>query len=416
MNEVVCAARRPLFDTAPSRRSRTGAEPHVLCVGGDDHHLRIPFLRRLYNEGYRVTALTSGDASPFDHSAVACLVFRLNRSANPMADMKTVVELGAIISELKPSLIQTFDTKPNFLVPLASWRASSAPVVRTINGLGWLYSSPSMFARTLRPAYRALNRVAARRVSATVFQNRDDEAFFRRHGLVGASAVHRIAGSGVDIEQFEAMRRCGPSSDRLRVELDLGGGPVVITVTRLMRVKGIPTLLEAAAIIHGKRPDVRFVLVGPIDQEGPQSLRPEEIERHHPYVVSTGRRSDVPSLLGLAAVFAFPTRYREGIPRVLLEAALAGLPIVTTAMPGCTDVVTDGRTGCIVPEGSAEALASRILSLLDDRPTAIALGARAAELVKERFGIDRIVSQYASLYRALLTSDNRGADNSGART
>ena len=127
-----------------------------------------------------------------------------------------------------------------------------------------------------------------------------------------------------------------------------------------------------------------------------------EIDRHDGYVTALGQRSDIPSLLRVADVFAFPTEYREGVPRALLEAALAGLPIVATKMPGCSDVVTDAWSGFLVPPRDPRALAARILDVFRDRDAARAMGARAAELVKREFGLDLTVARYARVYTELL--------------
>jgi glycosyltransferase involved in cell wall biosynthesis len=175
-----------------------------------------------------------------------------------------------------------------------------------------------------------------------------------------------------------------------------------MTVTRLTRQKGIPTRLEAAALVHELRPTVRFLLVGPRESEGPLAVTQAEINRHAPYVVAVGPRSDVPSLLKAADVFAFPTEYREGVPRALLEAALAGLPIVATRMPGCSDVVRDGWNGFLVPPHAPRLLATKILDLLDDRSAARAMGARAADLVRQEFSLDLTVARYVAAYNELL--------------
>jgi glycosyltransferase involved in cell wall biosynthesis len=169
----------------------------------------------------------------------------------------------------------------------------------------------------------------------------------------------------------------------------------------MTRQKGIPTLLEAAALVHQHRPGVRFLLVGPRESEGPFAVTQAEIERHAPYVLAVGSRSDVPALLGLADVFAFPTEYFEGVPRALLEAAVAGRPIVTTRMPGCTDVIRDGWNGFLVPPRDPRLMAERILDLLRDRETAAAMGVRAAHLVKTEFNLEITVARYAAVYEDL---------------
>ncbi|MBV8962953.1 MAG: glycosyltransferase, partial [Hyphomicrobiales bacterium] len=371
---------------------------HVLCVGGEDHGLRIPFLLALRERGFHVSAAGSGDAGPFAQVGLPYFPFRFERFVNPFADWRAIGTLSRLLSELRPELVQSFDTKPNLLVPLAARKARSVRVVRTINGLGWIYSSRSLKALALSPVYRGLHKLASRSTTATLFQNRDDMRFFERYRLLGKSAKGLIPGSGIDVEKFERARRAGPSRAELRQVLGLGTREVVLTVTRLTRQKGIPTLLEAAALVHQARPGVHFLLVGPRQSEGPLAISQAEIDRHSAYVTALGPRSDIPALLGVADAFAFPTEYREGVPRALLEAALAGLPIVTTRMPGCSDVIEDGWSGFLVPPRSPRELAQRIIDLLRERQEAAAMSSRAAQWVRQEFGLKLTVKRYAEVY------------------
>jgi glycosyltransferase involved in cell wall biosynthesis len=176
----------------------------------------------------------------------------------------------------------------------------------------------------------------------------------------------------------------------------------VMTVTRLTIQKGIPTLLQAAEMVHRVRPQVRFVLVGPRQSEGPFAISAADLERHSGYVIAVGTRDDVPSLLAAADIFAFPSEYREGVPRALIEAGLVGLPIVTTQMPGCTDVVRDAWNGRLVPPRSPKVLAEKIVGLLADRETAEAMGRRSIGFVRENFALSTVLSQYVELYHEVL--------------
>jgi glycosyltransferase involved in cell wall biosynthesis len=175
-----------------------------------------------------------------------------------------------------------------------------------------------------------------------------------------------------------------------------------MTVTRLTTQKGIPTLLQAAEMVHRVRPQVRFVLVGPRESEGPFAISAAGLERHSGYVIAIGRRDDVPSLLAAADVFAFPSEYREGVPRALIEAGLLGLPIVTTQMPGCTDVVRDAWNGCLVPPRSPKLLAEKVIALLADRELAEAMGRRSIGFIRENFALSTVLSQYVELYHEVL--------------
>ncbi|CDX13395.1 Glycosyl transferase group 1 [Mesorhizobium plurifarium] len=381
-------------------------KPHLVCVGGEDHALRIPFLMEVRERGFQITAVSTCDGASFLRHGIAHRRYGFDRFSSGSGKAGTVRALRGLIAELRPDIVQSFDTKPNLLTPLAV--RGQVPIVRTINGLGWTFSSHSPRALMLRPIFCGLQWLSSFWTAATVFQNHDDRTFFERYRLLGHSDKRLIAGSGIDIGAFAAARHLGPSAVTMRQELGLQSAEVVMFVGRLTRQKGIPTLLKAVPKVLAKRPDARFVLIGPWQSEGPFAVDEWEIRRLGSKVVMLGKRQDVPSLLGMADVFAFPTEYREGIPRVLLEAGLASLPIVASRMPGCTDVVQDGWNGYLVAPRDPDALADRIVDLLSDRAHAKAMGARSAALVRERFALSGVVEQYCDLYRSVLATQARG--------
>jgi glycosyltransferase involved in cell wall biosynthesis len=376
--------------------------PHLLCVGGEDHHLRIPFLLGLRRRGLRIAAAGTGNPAPFERAGLDYWPIHFNRFISPAKDRVTIRQLRKVLRAAQPHIVQSFDTKPNVLVPWAARDFPGIRVVRTINGMGWVYSSRSPLALILRPVQRALHRRAARWSDATIFQNRQDKEYFEQNGLIAPDRAVLIPGSGIDLDGFDRAISEGQTPAQLRDALGLGDAEVVITVTRLTRQKGIPALLNAAAIVRKVRPGVRFVLVGPRESEGPLAVTHAEIQRHAPYVLATGSRSDVPALLRMADVFVFPTEYREGVPRALLEAALVGLPLIATNMPGCDEVVRDGWSGRLVTPGAPRELAAAIIDLLAHRAAGRAMGARAAETVRGQFGLDLTVERYCDVYRRFL--------------
>jgi glycosyltransferase involved in cell wall biosynthesis len=147
---------------------------------------------------------------------------------------------------------------------------------------------------------------------------------------------------------------------------------------------------------------VKFLIVGPRQGEGPSAVTDAELAPYSDYVVATGSRTDVPSLLAMSDVFAFPSNYGEGIPRALMEAALCGMPIVSTDKPGCTEVIRDGWNGYVTPARDPGAMANRILDLLNDRAAGARMGARGPDLIKSTFSLDEVVNQHAALYERLL--------------
>lgn len=378
---------------------------HILYVGGEDHHSRIPFLWAAQRRGFRVTAAGSGPAQPFRKAGIEFRRFDFARFLNPLSDLRSIRALASLLADLRPDLAQAYDAKPCLMLPLAARLArTETKTIRTICGRGWIYSPGSVAAVALRPIYQMLHRLVSASTAATVFEIDSDRAFFDRCGITGKNGVVIPAGGGgIDAEGFEHALAVSASRDHIRRDLGLSDAEIVITIGRVTRQKGIPTLLKAAALVHAERPTVRFLLVGPRESEGPWAVSQAELNAHAPYVVTTGPRSDIPALLQAADLFAFPTEYAEGIPRAVLEAAMARLPIVATSMPGCRALIQDRWNGRLVPPHAPESLAKGIIETLRNRDVAHAMTSRALELAKRRFSLTAIVEKHAALYTHLLT-------------
>jgi len=375
---------------------------HLLFIGGEDHALRIPFLTALASRGYRITTAASADPAPFKRAGIEYIQFAFNRFWDPRSDVRTWRILGRILADVDADIAHSFDTKLSILVPYAARSNPRTAIVRTINGRAWTFSSRSLGAMLLRVLYRPVQRLAAVTAAATVFEHRGDQGFFERNWLVGKGESVKIPGAGIDVSGFEAALKRGPSPQSLRGELSLTGADVVITVTRVTREKGILDLLKAAQIVHQSRPSVKFLIVGPRQGEGPFAVTDAELAPYSDYVIATGPRSDVPSLLAMSDVFAFPSAYAEGVPRALMEAALCSMPIVTTDQPGCKEVIRDEWNGYVTPCRDPDALARRILDLFDDRANAARMAALGPDVIKSTFSLDEVVKQHSELYERLL--------------
>ncbi|WP_442755761.1 glycosyltransferase family 4 protein [Methylocystis sp. JAN1] len=381
----------------------------ILLIGGTDHNLRMSFFLGLKERGFEPVLASSGNPQPFAEAGLEHHSFDFHRFVDPLKDWRAVQSLRALLKKVQPDIVESFDTKLNLLVAFANMGEPRFPLIRTINGLGWLYASNSVAARILRPVYRGLHRFASSAVSRTLFENQEDKAYFEQTGLADPKTTRWVPGAGVDVEGFMNSFRNGPASEETRRQLGLEGREILVTVTRLTREKGILTLLKAAEIVHRSRPNVCFLLVGPRESEGPMAIPAEEIENRADFVVATGWRDDVPSLLKASDLCVFPTEYREGVPRAVMEAAIAELPIVTTDVPGCRDVVRDGSSGYLATPGDYQGLARKIMLALDEPRKAKAMALRASALVKEKYALDVALDSYVAVYRELLEDIEIGA-------
>ncbi len=217
---------------------------------------------------------------------------------------------------------------------------------------------------------------------------------------------------GRDPRDFEAP---DPEAlESLRRSLDLpAGASAILDVSRLIPRKGVDDLIRATARVRGAlgRPVV-LLLAG----EGHHREALEGLARElglADAVRFLGRRDDVPALLHLADVFAFPSRF-EGHPGALVEAMLAGRPLVASDIPVHRETLEDGRTALLCTPGDADALAAKILDLLRDPARARRLGESARMEAQDRFAIDRIAACYEDLYREILAErGDRGSSPAG---
>lgn len=392
----------------PSVMSMRGRKD-VWLVGSDDIRLRIPYLLELRRRGLEVTMVGSEPPEPFVEHEIPYHRYSLSRALDPLADWRTFRELVALFRNHRPSVVHAFDTKPAMLASFAASRAGVPVRVRTLTGMGEVFSSRSPRALLLRLVYRLMQAAASRAASTTVFQNRDDQAYFLRHALVRPDSSDFVPGSGIDVRLLENQRPSPEALAALRRELGIEPGRVVTMVSRLVRNKGVREYCAAARAVRREQPDCTFLLVGPLSSEGWQAVRPSEVEGNKD-VRWLGPRPDVPTLLALSDLFAFPSYYREGIPRALLEAAAMGLPLISTDTPGCRDVVRDGWNGMLVPPRNVRALTRALLALLDAEPDVLRqMGENSRAHVEQHFTLDLVAEAYADIYWRLLDRATRTA-------
>jgi glycosyltransferase involved in cell wall biosynthesis len=352
-----------------------------------------------------MAAVGSVDPAPFTAGGFPYYRYSWKRDFRPLAEARSFIELYRLFRRHRPDLMHAFNTKPAIFAPLAARRAGIERTVRTITGMGYLFSSDSSLLASLRPVYRAFQRLASGATRVTVFQNDEDREYFLRHGLVPAGSEAVIRGSGVDLREFQAAGRDRRAVELLRRELGLEDRPVVTMVARLLKHKGVREYLAAAAEVRRQGGQATFLLAGRPHAEGFKGVPVEEVRSRSADVHYLGERNDIPNLMAASDIIVLPTYYREGIPRALLEAGSAGLPVITTDMPGCRDVVRDGWNGLLTPVRDVRALASAILRLLaapDERRT---MGERSRTHIEENFSLERIAAAHARLYEDLLTRD-----------
>jgi glycosyltransferase involved in cell wall biosynthesis len=224
-----------------------------------------------------------------------------------------------------------------------------------------------------------------------VFQTHDDLCRFVALGLVKPDRARVIRGSGVDIRAFTPT----PEPD---------GPPIVLLASRLLWDKGVSEFVDAARRLRKRSVACRMVIVGTPDINSPNAVPSAVLERwdNTGEVEWWGLRSDMAQVLSQSAIVTLPSYYGEGVPKVLLEAAASGRPIVTTDWPGCRDVVQHGGNGLLVQPRDPEGLADALERLLRNPGERAAMGARGRTIAEQEFEEGLVVGQVADLCAEML--------------
>ncbi len=212
--------------------------------------------------------------------------------------------------------------------------------------------------------------------------------------------------NGVDCEAFRPAG--GAERERLRRELGLGPGPVVLFLGRLVPQKAPALLLEAAgrlreALPPEARPEVVFVGAGPLREE----IRSAAASLPGLRVHLPGAAPDPRPWLGAADLLALPSRF-EGLSNALLEALACGLPVVATRVSGTEDVFALGPVGRLFEPGDAGGLAAALVELLADPRARSEAGGEARRVAEKNFSLDAVAERTLALYRAVLAGRAAG--------
>jgi glycosyltransferase involved in cell wall biosynthesis len=315
----------------------------------------------------------------------------LHRKAHdPAREARTLVALLQLYRRLRPDVVHHVTVKPVLYGSIAARLAGVPAVVNAVSGLGYVFLARGALARLRRTVVLGAYRLGFGHPNLRViFQNDDDAALFVEGGLLDPDRVVMIRGSGVDLDRFRPV--ASPA-----------GTPVVVLPSRMLFDKGVGEFVAAARALRAAGVAARFVLVGEPDPGNPASVSHAQLDawQSEGMVEWWGPRRDMPEVLGSSQVVCLPS-YREGMPKVLLEAAASGRAIVTTDVPGCRDAIVPGVTGLLVPVRDSGALAQALDRLLTDQALRQRLGdagrRRAEELFAERLVVQRTLETYEAL-------------------
>ena len=355
---------------------------------------RLCIARAAVEKGYEVHVATTvtNQASIIKDSGLILHELQMSRSGSRIiGNLKTFIAIVQIFREVNPQLVHLVTIKPIILGGIAARFTKINGIIAAVSGLGSSFLDYGVLGNIKRLFIKIFYRISLSNLNVQVIcQNQNDIDYVQKISKLPLSNFSLIEGSGVSLTKFKY------SEDNNKI-------PKVIMASRLLRDKGVMEFVDAARLLKESKTNVNMILVGEPDLDNPSSITESQLiswEREG-LLEYWGYQKDMESILGQSSIVVLPS-YREGFPKILIEAAACGRAVITTDVPGCRDAIYNGVTGILVPEKNAIALAHAIKELALNPNLYKEMGKKGRKMAENRFDENNVISKHLEIYNQLV--------------
>ncbi len=350
---------------------------------------RKKIIKTLKDMGHEVICLAQKDSNEkvlIEKYQVKFIPIHIDtRTTNPLNDINLLKTYKNIYKEISPNIILSFGIKPNIYGGIVSKKLNITSI-SNITGLGKVFEKRNLLAVIVENLYR---KAFKNNKNFIFFQNNDDRNLFLKHKIVKESYSDILPGSGVDLEYFKAdTEKINENKENIQFAF----------LARLLISKGIRDYINAAEIVKEKIPDTEFHVAGYTRKKDKDFINENEIRiaeekgiiKYHCYVRNTKK-----FLAESTDCLVLPSYYREGVPRILLEAASMGKPLIGANSVGTKEPIQDGINGYLVEKNNAEDLAEKMIKFINlSANEKKEMSKQSRRIVEERFSDEIVLKKY----------------------
>ena len=358
-------------------------------------NFRMGVMSELVRDGYEVVIIApkDGDITALKQAQIRLIPIEMDcKVMNPFVDIQLAKTLKKIYKKEQFHMVFHFTIKP---VIYGSWAARRAriPQISVITGLGYTFIRKGWITRFAKCLYR----YALRTANEVWFLNQEDKSLFVEQNLVSPFKARLIHGEGVDVRKYQSNS-------------DLSASPYTfLFIGRVLWDKGVGEFVKAAQVVKKQHPKVQFHILGQLGANNPACVSIEQMEQWEQTrtVKYLGETSNVLPYIEKATCIVLPS-YREGVSRVLLEAASMERPIIATNVPGCREIVIDNYNGFLCEAQDTNSLIACMMHMLSLSPTELtSFGKNGRSHVLQQFDEQKTIALYRhKLQEYFLTEEH----------
>ena len=346
------------------------------------YNFRSGLVKALIAEGHEVIAIAPKDEFSQRLMKMGCRFFPLeveNTGSNPLKDISLFLEYKKIYKKIQPDIVLQYTIKPNIYGTLAA-KQLSIPVINNVSGLGTVFLNNGIVSYVARSLYK----IAFRNTDLVFFQNPDDREEFLSKIQIPNLKTELLPGSGIDLSRFIPKSRSN------------GQAFTFLMISRIIKDKGVYEYVEAARQAKKKNIKAKFQLLGETDVNHRRGIRTQELQSWigDGTIDYLGVTDQVDDMIKEADCIVLPS-YREGTPRTLLEGAAMGKPIIATDVPGCRQVVLEGKNGYLCKAKDSQSLYEALNRMYrQDKSTLREMGLNGREIIEKTFDENIVIQRY----------------------
>lgn len=356
---------------------------------------RLPIGLAAKEAGYDVTIISedTGVSYKIREAGLKTINLPINKTGtNIKEEFVTFLFLYKLFRREKPDIVHLVGLKTMLWGSIACRLTRVNAIISAVCGLGVLFDDKHAQSFMTQIILKVLRITHNKKNLKIIFQNNDDKATFLNAKVINKEQCAFTNGSGINLQNYDYT-------------LEPLEGPIKIIFTaRMVEDKGTLVLIDAAKKLESEyKGKVQFLLCGGLDSN-PNGITKEVLESlcDDEYIQWLGYRNDVLDLLKQSHIMAFPSWYREGLPKSVIEAEAIGRPVVTTNSVGCRDTVVDGKNGYMIPIKNSDALAMALKKLIDNPELRQTMGKNAREFAVSKFDINDVVKVHMDAYDNIL--------------
>jgi len=357
------------------------------------YNFRTGLIKALQEIGYKVVAIAPKDvySQKLVENNMDYFEIKMNNmGTSAVEDTELIYDYYQLFKEIKPDILLLYTIKPNIYGSIAA-KLLDIPVISSITGLGTVFLHDNVSSKIAKLLYK----IALKIPRKVFFENPYDENIFLDQGFVEKEKVVLIPGAGINTHKYLPIEKMKPD-EKNRLSF--------LFIALLVKDKGLIEYIEAIRLLRDKYPNIEFAILGPYYPGNPTAITTEEMDEwvEEGLVNYLGETDDVKSIISEYDCVVLPS-YREGLSRVLLEAASMAKPIVTTNVPGCKDVVEDGVNGFLCEKEDALDLADKMEKIIQlTHAERIQMGKRGREKVVKEFDEPIVNDKYIVAIEEIL--------------